>query len=99
MRMVTPCGSLSSPAWETISHRLKWRERKNEMILFELKKRLSNYPGAHPGEEWKLETDLNKCTDKEKEAIKALGLTLDDFKGFNRGEVAHMLFGYRFTKS
>ena len=68
------------------------------MNLFELKSRLANYPGAHPGEKWKLETDLTKCSDKEKGAIKALGLTLDDFKGFNRGEVSHMLFGYRYTK-
>ena len=99
MWMVTPCGSQNSPAWVTMTHRLKWLERRIEMILFELKKRLSNYPGAHPGEKWKLETDLNKCTDKEKEAIKALGLTINDFKGFNRGEVSHMLFGYRYTKS
>ena len=68
------------------------------MNLFELKSRLANYPGAHPWGGWKLETDLTKCTDKEKYAIKALGLTLDDFKGFNRGEVSHMLFGYRYAK-
>ena len=68
------------------------------MTLFELKERLKTYPGAHPGETWKLETDLSKCTKREKEAIKALGLTLEDFKGFNRGEVAHMLFGYRYAK-
>lgn len=68
------------------------------MTISELRKRLANYPGAHPGESWKLETDLSKCTNREKEAIRALGLTIDDFRGFNRGEVAHMLFGWRFAK-
>ena len=26
--MVTPCGSSNSPAWVTMTHQLKWRERK-----------------------------------------------------------------------
>lgn len=69
------------------------------MDVSELKNRLSNYPGAHPNEKWKLETDLSKCTDREKATIKSLGLTLDDLQGFNRGEVAHMLFGWRFSNS
>ena len=66
----------------------------------ELKSRLSNYPGAHPGEEWKLDTDLNNCTDREKAEIARLGFTVEDLvkEGFNRGEVQHMLFGYRYTK-
>lgn len=68
------------------------------MTINELKKRLATYPGAHPGEDWKLETNLSKCTDREKAEIKSLGLTLNDFRGFNRGEVAHMLFGWRFAK-
>ena len=67
--------------------------------LDELKKRLENYPGAHPGEKWKTETDLTKCTDKEKAEIKKLGITVEDLiaVGLNRGEVSHMLFGYRYT--
>ena len=36
------------------------------MTMEEMKARLKNYPGAHPNEKWKLEKDLNKCTDKEK---------------------------------
>lgn len=68
------------------------------MTVPELKARLTNYPGAHPNEKWKLETDLTKCTDNEKKAIEQLGLKLDDLKGFNRGEVAHMLYGWRHAK-
>ncbi len=65
----------------------------------ELLKRLNNYGGAHANEKWKMETDLNKCTDREKEEMKKLGVTVDDFmkEGLNRGEVAHILFGYRHT--
>lgn len=60
--------------------------------------RLGNYPGAHPGENWKLETDLTKCTAREKQAIHDLGYTVEDFMavGLNRGETSHILFGYRF---
>ena len=66
----------------------------------ELLKRLNNYPGAHKNERWKLETDLTRCTAKEKEAIKKLGYTIDDFMkaGLNRGEVAHILYGYKHTR-
>ena len=35
----------------------------------ELKERLRDYPGAHEGESWKLEKDLTKCTDKEKQMM------------------------------
>ena len=64
-----------------------------------LKMRLANYPGAHEGEKWKLETDLTKCTPREKAALKKAGVTVREMMdaGFNRGEVAHMLFGYRYT--
>ena len=65
------------------------------MTVEELKKRLATYPGAHPNEKWKEETDLTKCTPREKEKIEEMGLTLDDLKGFNRGQVAHILFGWR----
>ena len=70
------------------------------MIVHELAERLRSYPGAHPNEVWKLEKDLNKCTDKEKQQITRLGLTVEDLMllGLNRGQVAHILFGYRFTK-
>lgn len=65
----------------------------------ELLERLSNYGGAHENETWKFETDLNKCTKREKEEMAKLGVTVDDFmqEGLNRGEVAHILFGYRHT--
>lgn len=69
------------------------------MKINELKGRLANYPGPHRGEEWKLETDLSKCSPKEKDAIARLGLTLEDLAGFNRGEVAHMLWGYKWTNT
>lgn len=62
----------------------------------EIKQRLKNYPGAHPNEKWKLETDLTKCTDKEKAEMKKVGLSFNC--GLNRGEVAHVLFGWRHTK-
>ena len=66
------------------------------MTVEELQKRLDTYPGPHPNEKWKEETDLTKCTPREKEKIEEMGLTLDDLQGlFNRGQVAHMLFGWR----
>ena len=68
------------------------------ITVMDLKKRLINYPGAHAGEEWKNDTDLNHCTEREKEEIKKLGLTLADFYGFTRGEIHHMLFGYKYAK-
>lgn len=60
--------------------------------------RLHNYPGAHPGEDWKNDTDLNHCTDREKEQMRREGLTMKDLKGLNRGQVHHILFGWRHTK-
>ena len=65
------------------------------MTVSELEARLANYPGAHENEKWKLETDLTKCTPREKDEIEAMGLTLEDLKSHNRGEVHHMLFGWR----
>lgn len=61
----------------------------------ELKERLRGYPGAHEGEEWKLEKDLTKCTDKEKQMMAFLGVTPEELMeaGLNRGEVHHILFG------
>lgn len=65
-----------------------------------LKLRLRNYPGAHEGEKWKLEKDLKKCTAREKEKMKTLGVTPEQLmaEGLNRGQVAHILYGYRHTK-
>lgn len=70
------------------------------MKVEDLLHRLSNYPGAHENEHWKLEMDLTKCTPKEKAKMAAYGLTPDDFMqhGLNRGEVAHILNGYLHTK-
>ena len=61
----------------------------------ELKERLRDYPGAHEGETWKLEKDLTKCTDKEKQMMAFLGVTPEELMeaGLNRGEVHHILFG------
>lgn len=69
-------------------------------MLSQLKKRLKNYPGAHAGETWKMDTDLTHCTEREKMEMKRQGVTLEQLQteGFNRGEVSHMLFGYRHTK-
>ena len=65
----------------------------------ELKKRLESYPGPHENEQWKKETDLNRCTRRERREMKRYGLTVGDFMkaGLNRGEVSHILFGYRFS--
>ena len=62
--------------------------------------RLKNYPGAHENETWKLDKDLNHCTKREKEKIAECGLTIQELMdaGLNRGQVAHILFGYRHTK-
>lgn len=61
----------------------------------ELKERLRDYPGAHEGETWKLEKDLTKCTDKEKQMMAYLGVAPEELMeaGLNRGEVHHILFG------
>lgn len=64
-----------------------------------LLRRLATYPGAHKNEKWKLETDLSKCTDREKAALEHYGVTVRELMelGMNRGQVSHMLFGYRFS--
>ena len=61
----------------------------------ELKERLRDYPGAHEDELWKLEKDLTKCTDKEKQMMACLEVTPEELMdaGLNRGEVHHILFG------
>ena len=65
-----------------------------------LKQRLRTYPGAHENEEWKLEKDLEKCSAKEKEQMHRLGITPAQLmaEGLDRGQVAHILFGYRYAK-
>lgn len=79
---------------------------KNRSILSEgktrvefLMKRLANYPGPHDGERWKLETDLTKCTPREKKEMENLGVTPEMLMaaGLNRGEVHHILFGYKYS--
>lgn len=61
--------------------------------------RLNNYSGAHPNETWKLDTDLSHCTKREKEEISKQGMTIEMLEdaGLDRGQVAHILFGYRHT--
>ena len=65
--------------------------------ICELTLRLQNYPGPHGNETWKLEKNLHKCTDREKLELARYGVTVDQLmrEGFNRGEVHHMLFGYK----
>ncbi len=62
-------------------------------------KRLDTYPGAHENEKWKMEKDLSRCTQREKEEINRMGMSIEmlESAGLNRGEVAHILFGYRHT--
>ena len=70
----------------------------NMLNLAILKSRLSNYrPSDEP---WKKETDLSKCTAIEKREMAKYGVTYGQLMelGLNRGEVAHILFGYRYTK-
>lgn len=69
------------------------------MTVKEMAERLRSYPGAHPNEVWKLETDLMKCTDREKSQMALNGLTPEDLMllGLNRGQVAHILFGYKYS--
>lgn len=64
-------------------------------------KRLDTYPGPHPNEKWKLETDLTKCTDKEKDEMRKYNLSPADFMdaGLNRGQVHHILYGYKGKRS
>ena len=70
------------------------------MNIVTIYERLKTYPGPHPGEDWKYDKDLNHCTEREKKAIKKEGLAIKmlmDF-GLNRGQVHHILFGWRFPK-
>ncbi len=64
-----------------------------------VEQRLTSYPGAHPNEKWKLETDLTKCTPRETQEMHRLGTSPEQLMemGLNRGQVAHVLFGYRHT--
>lgn len=59
--------------------------------------RLETYPGPHQNETWKLETDLTKCTAREKQEMARLGVSPGDLMelGLNRGQVAHILWGYK----
>ena len=71
----------------------------NEAVAV-LKGRLITYKDPkNPGktEKWKLDKDLNKCTEKEKNYMIKAGVTVADLmeEGFNRGQVAHMLYGYK----
>lgn len=65
--------------------------------ILALRLRLQNYPGPHEGESWKLEKDLHKCSEREKREMERYGVTVKQLMraGFNRGEVHHMLFGYK----
>lgn len=76
------------------------KHETNNPILAKLLPRLSTYPGAHPNEKWKCETDLHKCTDKEKAKIKEQGISVEVLMeaGLNRGEVAHILGGYKYAR-
>lgn len=64
-----------------------------------VRERLSTYAGPHPNEKWKMDTDLSNCTDKEKNMMSALGLSVSLLQaaGLNRGDVAHVLYGYRYA--
>ena len=70
-----------------------------EQIFRTILKRLDSYPGAHENEAWKLDKDLSHCTKREKEKIAELGLTIQGLMdaGLDRGQVSHILFGYRHT--
>ena len=63
-----------------------------------LKERLANYPGPHKNETWKLDTDLTHCTDREIREMHRLGTNPGQMMaaGLNRGEVHHILFGWRY---
>lgn len=65
----------------------------------QLKERLLNYPGPHKNEKWKLETDLTKCTVREMRELQRLGVTVGQLMaaGLNRGEVHHILYGYKYS--
>ncbi len=60
--------------------------------------RLKTYPGPHPSEAWKNDQDLSHCTDTEKKKLAEYGITWEDLKPLNltRGEIHHILFGFRY---
>ena len=68
-----------------------------EKALRFLAKRLETYSGPHPNETWKLDKNAYHCTEREKQEMAKYGLAPIDFMnaGYNRGEIHHMLFGYR----
>lgn len=70
------------------------------MTVTEIEERLKSYPGPHEHENWKLESDLNKCTPREKSEMAINGLSPEYLMslGMNRGQVAHILFGYKHTR-
>lgn len=96
--MLPPTG-FSTPRGGDLIRVDKMARKENNMraSIKMLLERLENYPGAHPNEKWKLERDLTKCTQREKEEMKRYGLTTRDFimAGLDRGQVAHILFGYK----
>ena len=59
--------------------------------------RLPSYTGPHPNEEWKRVTDLSQCTLREQEELAKYGITFEmcEEQGLTRGEVSHILWGYR----
>lgn len=68
---------------------------KIKQLIENLESRLQTYPGAHEGEAWKMEPDPNKCTSREKNEILRYTLMALMAAGLTRGEVHHVLFGYR----
>ena len=50
------------------------------MTVKEMAERLRSYPGSQPNEVWKLETDLMKCTDREKSQMALNGLTPEEHR-------------------
>ena len=71
------------------------------MTVKELAARLKTYPGAHENEGWKLESDLTKCTVHEKAELASYDISPAELMvlGLNRGEVHHILYGYKHTKA
>lgn len=69
------------------------------MTIETVKDRLRNYPGAHPGEEWKNNKNLGDCTAREKAQMHREGTSVEELTryGLNRGEVHHVLYGWRFS--
>lgn len=73
------------------------RSQTPDQIIDKLMPRLANYPGAHTGEKWKDDPNLDNCTPKEKAAVAELSITLDDLmrRGVTRGMLHHMIWGYK----